>query len=82
MPGDSDIKDVFTWYATADNDARTGRSEGWITDFAATLQSEHSAATGRELTCFFHQGAIESCHDWEHRIRHGVASASAFIAFE
>ncbi len=81
MPGDSDIRDVFISYARADNDARAGRSEGWITDFVATLQAEHKAATGRELTCFFDQEAIESGHDWEHRIHHGVASASAFIAF-
>src|SRR5580698_2916184 len=76
MTRDSDRFDFFVSYARADN------SGEWITRFVEGVLAEHKAFSGgRELSCFFDKSEIQTGHDWEHRIHHGVAESRVFLAF-
>ena len=79
MSRDADQYDFFVSYARADNRDESGN---WITRFVEGILAEHEAfAGGRKLTYFFDKSEIRSGHDWEHRIRHGVAESRVFLAF-
>ncbi len=76
MPHDTDRFDIFVSYARANNAAN------WISDFVENLRAEYRALTGgSDLRVFFDKHDIQTGHDWQHRILHGVADSRMFVAF-